>query len=197
MKLPRLLVLTDRTICQRPLLEVAADAVSAGARAVILREKDLPYDERNRIAVQLRAVLDRVGGVLIMAGPRGEAVHLSSSDALPSPRPVLVGRSCHDADEVARAGAEGCDYVCISPVFLTASKPGYGPVLGPSGLAALLTGGPPDAPRPPAYALGGVLPEHVASCRAAGARGVAVMGPLMRDPRLVSQYLDVLADVAT
>jgi len=156
-KLPRLLVLTDRTICQRPLADVAADAVSAGARAVILREKDLPYDERNRIAVQLRAVLDRVGGVLIMAGPRGEAVHLSSSDALPSPRPVL----------------------------------------GPSGLAALLTGGPPDAPRPPAYALGGVLPEHVASCRAAGARGVAVMGPLMRDPRLVSQYLDVLAEVAT
>ena len=191
MRLPRLLVLTDRTMCERPLLDVVADAVMSGARAVVLREKDLPYDERVRVAAQLRFVLDPVGGLLVMAGPRGESVHLSSSDPLPSPRPALVGRSCHDADEVARAGAEGCDYVTVSPAFSSASKPGYGPVLGRCGLAALLTGGPT------AYALGGVLPEHVASCRAAGAYGVAVMGPLMRDPHLVSRYLDALAEVAT
>ncbi len=190
MRLPRLLVLTDRTMCDRPLVDVVTDAVRSGARAVVLREKDLPYDERARIAAPLRCVLDPVGGLLVMAGPRGDSVHLSSRDPLPSPRPAVVGRSCHDADEVAQAGAQGCDYVTVSPVFSTASKPGYGPALGPSGLAALLTGGPP------AYALGGVLPEHVASCRAAGAHGVAVMGPVMRDPQIVSRYLGALAEVA-
>ncbi|MGH8776327.1 MAG: thiamine phosphate synthase [Jiangellaceae bacterium] len=190
MRLPRLLVLTDRTMCERPLVDVVADAVMSGARAVVLREKDLPFEQRARIAVRLRCLLDPVGGLLVMAGPRGDAVHLSSSDPLPSPRPAVVGRSCHDADEVARAGAEGCDYVTVSPVFTTASKPGYGPALDPSGLTALLTGCPPG------YALGGVLPEHVASCRAAGAHGAAVMGPVMRDPQIVSRYLDALAEVA-
>jgi len=189
-RLPRLLVLTDRTMCERPLLDVVADAVRSGARAVVLREKDLPYDERARVAAHLRSVLDPVDGLLVMASSRGDAVHLSSSEPLPSPRPQLVGRSCHDADEVARAGAEGCDYVTVSPVFSSASKPGYGPALGCGGLATLLTGGPP------AYALGGVLPEHVASCRAAGAYGAAVMGPVMRDPEIVSRYLDTLAQVA-
>jgi thiamine-phosphate pyrophosphorylase len=189
-RLPRLLVLTDRSMCERPLVDVVTDAVRSGARAVVLREKDLPYDERARIAAALRCVLDPVGGVFVMAGPRGDNVHLSSCDPLPSPRPAVVGRSCHDADEVAQAGAQGCDYVTVSPVFSTASKPGYGPALGHSGLAAMLTG------RPPAYALGGVLPEHVASCRAAGAHGVAVMGPVMRDPQMVSQYLGALAEVA-
>ncbi len=189
MRLPRLLVLTDRTVCEGPLVDVVAAAVTSGARAIVLREKDLPHAERAHIAGQLRSVLDLVEGVLVLAGPRGDAVHLSSRDPLPSPRPPLVGRSCHDADEVARAGAEGCDYVTVSPVFPTASKPGYGPALGPGGLAALLSGGSP------AYALGGVLPEHVAPCRAAGAHGVAVMGPVMREPQIVSRYLDALAKV--
>ncbi len=190
MRLPRLLVLTDRTMCGRPLVDVVADAVGCGARAVVLREKDLPHDERASIAAQLRRVLESVAGVLVMAGPRGEAVHLSASDPFPSPRPAVVGRSCHDAGQVAGAGAEGCDYVTVSPVFATASKPGYGPALGLSGLSALLTG------CPPAYALGGVLPEHVMPCRASGAYGVAVMGPVMRDPHIVSEYLDALAEVA-
>ncbi|PZA20289.1 thiamine phosphate synthase, partial [Modestobacter versicolor] len=41
-------------------------------------------------------------------------------------------------------------------------------------------------------ALGGVAPDDVAACRAAGAYGVAVMGPVMRDPALVAAYLDAL-----
>jgi thiamine monophosphate synthase len=190
MRLPRLLVLTDRTMCQRPLVDVVADAVACGARAVLLREKDLPDNERAGLAAVLRPMLAAVGGLLVTAGPRGGAVHLSASDLLPSPRPAVVGRSCHDADEVARAAGEGCDYVTLSPVFASASKPGYGPALGPDGLAGLLTG------CPPAYALGGVLPEHVATCRDAGAHGVAVMGPVMRDPQIVPQYLAALEQVA-
>ena len=46
MKLPRLLVLTDRTQCRGSLPATVASAVDAGARAVVLREKDLPADER-------------------------------------------------------------------------------------------------------------------------------------------------------
>ncbi|MGY1773851.1 thiamine phosphate synthase [Blastococcus sp. SYSU D00813] len=188
--LPRLLVLTDRTQAAAPLPEVVAAAVAAGARAVVLREKDLPLAERAALADDLAAVLAPVGGLLVWAGAPGSAgrtaVHLAAADPVPDPRPALVGRSCHDAGEVARAAAEGCDWVFVSPVYATSSKPGYGPALGPAGLARLTAGAPP------VFALGGVAPEDAAGCLRAGAAGVAVMGPVMRDPARVALYLDAL-----
>jgi thiamine-phosphate pyrophosphorylase len=128
--------------------------------------------------------------VLVVAGadPTGtaDAVHLAARDPFPSPRPALVGRSCHDRAEVAQAAAEGCDWVFVSPVFPTSSKPGYGPALGPAGLAGLVPGAPP------VYALGGVRPEDVGACLAAGAAGIAVMGAVMADPGSVRAYLGAL-----
>ena len=185
------MILTDRAQCSGPLVDVAAVAVEAGARAVVLREKDLSEARRVELAEQLRAVLAPIGGVLIVAGARGDAVHLSAADDFPAPRPSFVGRSCHDAAEVRDAGEEGCDYVTASPVFATASKPGYGPALGVPGLAALTA-----IATSPVYALGGVQPPDVADCLAAGASGIAVMGPVMRTPELVAAYLAALSQGA-
>lgn len=190
MSLPRLLVLTDRTQCRGDLITTVATAVDAGARAVVLREKDLPLAERSRLAEQLQTLLTPVDGVLAWAGAAGSAgraaVHLSAVDPLPVPRSDWLGRSCHSAAELARARAEGCDHAFLSPVFLTASKPGYGPALGLAGLAALVPHGPP------VYALGGIGPGDVADCLAAGAWGVAVMGGVMRDPASVRDHLAAL-----
>jgi thiamine-phosphate diphosphorylase len=185
--LPRLLLVTDRTQAAGPLVDVVAEAVEAGARAVLLRDRDLPDDERAALAADLRAVLHRVGGLLVTAGAGSAAVHLAAAEPFPDPRPALVGRSCHSAAELARARAEGCDWALLSPVFPTASKPGYGPALGIGGFARLRPLGPP------AHALGGVLPEHVPDLLAAGAAGIAVMGPVMRDPAVVRDYLTALA----
>ncbi|MGY1781699.1 thiamine phosphate synthase [Geodermatophilus sp. SYSU D01036] len=186
MTVPRLLVVTDRTQARGPLPEVVADAVAAGARAVLLRDKDLPLPGRAALARELRAVLDPVGGLLVWGGaagaPAGTAAHLSAADPVPAVRPPLLGRSCHSAAELARAAAEGCDWVTLSPFAPTPSKPGHGPALGAAGLAALVGGAPP------VLALGGVRPGDVAGCLAAGAHGVAVMGPVMRDPAVVAAY---------
>jgi thiamine monophosphate synthase len=194
-RLPRLLVVTDRVQAAGPLAVVVADAVAAGARAVLLRDRDLPDDERAALAADLRAVLDPVGGLLVTAGSVAgpahpavhPAVHLAAAEPFPDPRPALVGRSCHSAAELAQARAEGCDWAFLSPVFRTASKPGYGPALGVEGFARL------RPPGPPVYALGGVLPEHVPDLLAAGAHGIAVMGPVMRAPSAVRDYLAALA----
>jgi thiamine-phosphate diphosphorylase len=192
--LPRLLVFTDRTQCRGPLVETVAEAIHCGARAVVLREKDLPEEDRAGIATALRGLLRPVAGNLIMAGAGADAVHLAARDAFPASRPALLGRSCHDAIELAAACTECCDYVTLSPVFATGSKPGYGPALRPDGLRVLLGGA--SGPRPPAYALGGVRPADVAACLRAGAHGVAVMGTVMRTPRSVTDYLAALQEAA-
>jgi thiamine-phosphate pyrophosphorylase len=181
--LPRLLLLTDRTQAARPLPDVVAAAVDAGARAVVLRERDLAVAERAELADELRALLDPVDGTLVLAGGAvaADAVHLTADEPLPVPRPRRVGRSCHGPDEVRAAAAEGCDWVTVSPVRLTASKPGYGPALGTPGLARCCRLGAP------VYALGGLGADDAPACLAAGAHGLAVMGAVMRaaDPGAV------------
>jgi thiamine-phosphate pyrophosphorylase len=185
--LPRLLVLTDRAATATPLVDVVAAAVDGGARAVVLRERDLDADERARLADELRALLDPVDGLLVLAGPGADAVHLNASEPVPDPRPRLVGRSCHDDAEVKRAA--GCDWITLSPWAVSASKPGYGPPLGPDRFAALAAGAPPT------YALGGVDVSQVPACLAAGAYGVAVMGAVMRAEHPDRVVADLLAEL--
>lgn len=146
------MVVTDRRQARLPLPELVAEAAAAGARWVLLREKDLPRAQRYALAQELRSVLAPAGGQLVVAGPDplgGNAVHLSATHPLPADVP-LVGRSCHSEAELARLTTE--DYVTVSPVYPSASKPGYGPALGPDGLARLcrLAGGRP------VLALGGI-----------------------------------------
>jgi thiamine-phosphate diphosphorylase len=194
--LPRLLVLTDRRQVPtgRDLVDVVGDAVASGARAVLLRERDLPPPARQRLAADLRELLRPVDGVLLAASPPvgpADGVHLRAADPMPGgPRPALVGRSCHDATELATATDEGCDYVTLSPVAPSRSKPGYGPALGADRFGALATRTPL-----PVYALGGVTPDDTGRWRRAGAYGVAVMGPIMRadDPAATTAaYLDAM-----
>lgn len=189
------MVVTDRRQAAAPLPAQVAGAVAGGARWVLLREKDLPRTERAALAAALREVLAPAGGRLVVAGPDplgGCAVHLAAVDpaaaypAAADPATVpdgvrLVGRSCHDAADLERLTIE--DYVTLSPVFPSTSKPGYGPPLGPDGLADLCR-----RTRRPVLALGGVeTPDRAAACVAAGAAGVAVMGAVMRaaDPAAV------------
>jgi thiamine-phosphate pyrophosphorylase len=191
--LPSLLVVTDgQATGARSLVEVVAAAVAGGARAVLLREKHLARDQRIALAERLGAVLAPVDGILLVASDPtipGGGVHLAAVDSFPGPpRPAgLVGRSCHSSADLVAAAGEGCDYATLSPIFLTASKPGYGPALGPAAIGD---------PALPTWALGGVDATNAQACVKAGAAGVAVMGAIMRasDPAtVVSGVLDAIA----
>ncbi|SBT47743.1 thiamine phosphate synthase [Micromonospora auratinigra] len=170
-------LLTDRRVARRSLVDVVAGAVAGGVRWVVLRERDLPRAGRLALAVELRAVLAEVGGTLVVAGPDpldGDAVHLPAAGPYPPPALPLVGRSCHDEGELARLSTE--HHVTLSPVFPTRTKPGYGPPLRPAGLRRLIAACPV-----PALALGGIeTPDQVRACVEAGAAGVAVLGAIMR-----------------
>lgn len=183
MRLPRLLVLTDRAQARRPLAEVVRAALGAGAPAVVLREKDLPPPQRTALAAEIAAVVDEHAALLLVAGPDvslaaavgAAGVHLAAADAWPAPDRLLVGRSCHDEAELRAAARRGAAFATVSPTFPTTSKPGYGPPLDTTGLTRLAASTPL-----PVFALGGVTAANAPRCLAAGAHGVAVMGEVMR-----------------
>jgi thiamine-phosphate pyrophosphorylase len=183
-----LLVITDRRQARRPLAEIAAAVLAGGGRWLAVREKDLPPAAQAALAAELARLAAPHGACVILHGAPElaaaaglAAVHLPAGGDVAGARRVLgpdawIGISTHSAAELARAAAAGADGALLAPVFASASKPGYGPALGPAGLAALIRGA-----RLPVLALGGIAtPAQAAACQAAGAAGIAVMGAMMR-----------------
>jgi thiamine-phosphate pyrophosphorylase len=195
-----LLVITDRHQARHS-IEIIASAVGrGGGRWLLLRDKDLAREERRDLGFRLAKIAADNGFALSVstdvdfAAEVGAAgVHLQAAAAVAPARrrlgsAAIIGVSAHGLDDVVAAAAARADYVTLSPIFLTASKPGYGPALGTAALRAA-------AERKIAVlALGGVTAETAAACLSAGARGVAVMGEIMRadDPaRIVGDLVGV------
>ena len=103
--------------------------------------------------------------------PAGESVAQARRRLEPN---ALLGISIHDPAELEGAALGGADYVTLSPIFASLSKPGYGPGPGLAGLRRAASAG-----SLPVIALGGIEPENAALCLEAGAYGVAVMGAVM------------------
>ena len=97
----------------------------------------------------------------------------------------LIGVSAHTPQEAAGQLAAGADYATLSPIFLTQSKPGYGPAVGLDALATASLLAPARSSRSAAST------GNLGACLAVGARGVAVMGEIMRaaDPEAATSRL--------
>jgi thiamine-phosphate pyrophosphorylase len=185
---PPLLVITDRRQSGRPLAEIVEEICAAGCRWVSLREKDLPDEEQLALASSLVAVVRRHAGarltvhgnVAVAAAAGAGGVHLPAGADPGAARAIigrdaLVGVSVHSPGEAAAIDTRLVDYVIAGPAFATPSKPGYGPALGPSGIAAIVRASPV-----PVIAVGGIDGATTTEMIRAGANGVAVMGSIMR-----------------
>jgi thiamine-phosphate pyrophosphorylase len=180
-----LLVITDRHQARHSIETIAAAVGCGGGRWLLLRDKDLAPEARRDLAIRLAKIAAEHGLALSvstdldLAAAVEAGVHLQAAAAVAPARrrlgsDAIIGVSTHGLDEVVAAAAAQADYVTLSPIFLTGSKPGYGPALGTAALRAA-------AEREiPVLALGGVTAETAGACLAAGARGVAVMGEIMR-----------------
>ncbi len=181
-----LLVVTDRHQARRPLEDIIHDAVKSGARWVWLRDRDMERVERRRLALRLMEIVGRAGGVLsigddteLAAEIGAHAAHLRDVASVARARAMLgadslIGLSAHRPAQAAEARAAGADYITLSPVFETASKPGYGPALGLDAIGSAAKSGIP------VVALGGIDALNAPAVFNAGAAGIAVLGGVMR-----------------
>jgi thiamine-phosphate pyrophosphorylase len=185
---PALLLITDRRQARGPVLEIVSDALEGGCRWLSMREKDMVAAEQVALARKIVEIAGPFHAHVILHGePRLAAaagcagVHLPAGGDVRAARRLLgpgawVSISTHGQEEALAAAEAGADAVTLSPIFASASKPGYGPALGLERLAKVAAAVPI-----PVIALGGIEAEaDVRACRQAGAAAIAVMGVVMR-----------------
>jgi len=189
----RLYLLATSSVARLPLLDAVGAAIDGGVDMVQLREKTMDKDSFLVLADDLHLLCaaknvplilnDRVDAAWLMDH---DGVHLGQGDAPVAEArrtlgpDALIGVSTHDADEVVRALADGADYVGIGSVFPTATKGRDVAVSGPEALGPLARGA--EAAGVPAFAIGGITGENVASVVDAGFRRVAVCAGILAAP---------------
>lgn len=186
-RVPELLLVTGRNLARKPLEAVCTAALGAGFTAVMVREKDLEGADLLALAGRIHAVCTAAGALCLVNDRVDVALALPGAGAhvgragidVPSARRLLgpdrvLGYSAHEAAEARDALDAGADYVTLSPIFPSHSKPGL-PPRGLAFLEASLDHLPPSR----VVALGGVDADRVGGVRRAGAGGAAVLGAVV------------------
>lgn len=159
-------------------------ALAGGADYVHIRKPGASDDDVRRLLLDIapayrhRLVLHDCYALASEYGLRGIHVNGRHSDA-EAAGCRLVSRGCHTLDEVASEKGK-YDYLFLSPIYDSISKPGYRAAFDPATLQEAARAGIIDSK---VVALGGITPGNAAEAMGYGFGGVAVLGYLWRDPQ--------------
>ena len=191
-----LYAITPVTTDTGALAHKAAAALEGGAAVLQYRFKDIPAALALVQARRLAELCARAGVAFVVndsveiAATLGVGLHLGRDDEdVRSARTLLpdalIGVSCYDRPQSARAAAAGgADYVAIGSVFASATKPGAVRASLEHIATARAAGGLP------VVAIGGITPANAAEAIAAGADMVAVISAVFDAPDVAAAARD-------
>lgn len=189
-----LYLVTDRALSLgRSNLEVVQSAVEGGVTLVQLREKEATtrgfYEEGLKVGAYLKArdipliINDRIDLALALDAA---GVHLGQDDMpidvarkLLGPRKI-IGASVFTLEEAKIAESLGADYLGLSPIFVTETKPELVRQIGIEGIPLLKA-----AVQIPVVGIGSMSESNAYDAVKAGLDGVAVVSAICsrEDPR--------------
>jgi thiamine-phosphate pyrophosphorylase len=184
-------LVTDRQLAgPRSVEDLVRAAVRGGVTVVQLREKDLCAKEYIELARRLKIFLADTGVPLIVndrvdvaLAARADGVHLGQSDMDPRDArrllgpDAIIGLSVETMEQAEQAAAFDVDYLGVSPIFSTPTKPELTGGWGIEGLARLRA-----LSRHALVAIGGISGANAAEVVHAGADGVAVVSAICAAP---------------
>jgi thiamine-phosphate pyrophosphorylase len=204
----RLYLCTDARRDTGDLAQFADAALAGGVDIIQLRDKGSageqklgPLEARDELAaLEVLADAARRHGALLAVNDRADIARAAGADALhlgqdDLPLDVardivgpetLIGRSTHDADQVAAAVCEAVDYFCVGPCWPTPTKPGRTAPGLPLVRSTAELGG-----EKPWFAIGGIDAARLPEVVAAGARRIVVVRAITaaEDPRAAAEQL--------
>ena len=167
-----------------PFLRGCEQALASGLGMIQFRDKRLPQPERETLATKTAALAQNHNALFIVnddeeltrklseSGMQVNGLHLSSGrlrETESRPEYAIVGASCHNESEIARAEKLGLNYAIVSPIKKTLTHVDA-PPLGWNKFAKLSESSPL-----PLYALGGLTKPDLPTALKSGAQGIAMM----------------------
>lgn len=137
-RIPGTICITNRHLAADLLRQIAI-AIDAGADTILLREKDLPEEEYERLAKQVMALCEEKNALCVLHSFTGVArrlgcprIHLTLEDFLAMTEEEradfqMIGVSVHSVDDAARCQELGASYITASHIFPTECKAGLAP----------------------------------------------------------------------
>ncbi|MEJ2363343.1 MAG: thiamine phosphate synthase [Deltaproteobacteria bacterium] len=195
-----LYLVTDRALSLgRSNLEVIEAAVRGGVTVVQLREKEMTTKEFYQEGLKIKAYL-QAGNIPLIINDRvditlaldADGVHLGQEDMpIDVARKLLgpdkiIGASVFTPEEAKKAEALGADYLGLSPIFITQTKPELIQHLGIEGIPLLK-----ETVQIPVVGIGSINRGNAYEAVKAGLDGVAVVSAIcsQEDPRAAAEAI--------
>lgn len=199
MNLKGLYFITDRKLSKKSVEKTVQDAIAGGTKVIQYREKEQPTRQMLRVAENIRD-MTRESDVIFLINDRidialavdADGVHLGQDDMpIKVARGLLgtdkiIGLTAHNVKEAKESQAKGADYVGVSPIFATDTKPDAGE---PAGLGLIR-----DVKATvtiPQVAIGGITDENLQSVIDAGADSVCMISAVVTKDDIVQAVRNV------
>ena len=183
MNLELYVIIDRRMIKGKSSIRVTREAITGGATAIQLREKEMESRDLCHLASSLKKVAKKKKALFIIndridiaQAVDADGVHLGQDDlSIKIARKVLgrnkiIGATVRNLSQALKAQGEGADYVSLGPIFSTKTKKDLPP---PRGLKVITQ--IKEKIKIPLIAIGGINRHNVAKVMRAGADGVAVV----------------------
>jgi thiamine-phosphate pyrophosphorylase len=126
--------ITDRNLSRLGNLSDASEAIKAGVRVVQYREKNVSTKEMFEEALRLREICKEIiflvnDRIDIAKAVNADGVHIGKSDMPYQAARKLMGKNkiigitVHNVNDAKKAQEQGADYIGLSPIFETSTKP--------------------------------------------------------------------------
>lgn len=178
----KIIAVTSRQLCPRPLWEQIPRIRQAGISSIILREKDLSEDDYLRLAEKVFRVCVENNVELTIHNYPQVAKKLGIS-RIHMPLPLLnvntthefetAGTSIHSLEQLKQAESLNVSYVTCGHIFATDCKKG----LNPRGISFLYD--ICNESSVPVFAIGGITKERISEISETGAAGACIMSSAM------------------
>jgi thiamine-phosphate pyrophosphorylase len=199
-----LYLVTDRKLSLgRSNLDVIKAAVDGGVTIVQLREKELGTRDFYQEAIKIKLFLemrhipliinDRIDIALAVDA---DGVHIGQNDMpLSVARNILgpdkiIGVSVFTAEEARQAESDGAEYLGLSPIFVTATKPELNRQIGIEGIGPIR-----QAVNIPLVGIGSMNASNAYNAIIAGLDGIAVVTGICSQDNIADAARGIKAEV--
>jgi len=190
--------ITDSSLTKKTVLEDVESALKAGVKIIQYREKDKNTRDMIIEAEEIKKLCNKSGALMLIndrvdvaLAIDADGVHLGNEDMdYGTARKILgpekiIGLTVHNIKEALEAESKGADYIGVSPVFETLTKPDAGMPAGIKFVKEVK-----DKIKITSVAIGGINRSNIKDVLEAGAKSVAIISAIVASPDVEKECME-------